>query len=398
MRILQLTDDFEHAGGIQSAIRNTTELLRQEGHDVRVFSPGDGGGAPLSRWLSPRHLRQLRQALARQPVDIVHAHSVSMRLSPLPLRAAAERGTPVVMTVHDFNYICPRKWMIDPAGRPCARGLGAACLVLDCHSGKRGRRHLPYHGLRWLKILLHRALLRRLVDVFVAPSEALAAWLRRELAVAPERIVHIPNFVYAPPGPPPRPGATRRDVLFVGRLSPEKGVDCLLRAFPAVRSRFPEVRLTIAGDGPARGSLERLALRLGLVDATVFTGMLSHELLHDRHATARCTVFPSLWLENCPMGVLEAMAAGAAIVASRVGGIPEIIRDGETGLLFERGESGQLAAQVTRILGDSALEARLGSAARVESDRRFSPQAHRSQLLGLYERCLGAAGRRAVRE
>jgi len=395
MRILQLTDDVDHAGGIQSVIHNTMRLLRQEGHDVRVFSPGDEGGAQLSRWLSPRHLRRLRESLVRQPVDIVHAHSLSMRLSPWPLRAAAEQGTPVVMTVHDFNYICPRKWMIDPAGRPCARGLGAACLVLDCHSGKRGRRHLPYHGLRWLKILLHRALLRRLVDVFVAPSEDLATWLRRELGVAPERIVHIPNFVYAPPGPLPRPGAIRRDVLFVGRLSPEKGVDCLLRAFPTIRNRFPEVRLVIAGDGPARASLERLALRLGLEEAAVFTGMLSHELLHDRHATARCTVFPSLWVENCPMGMLEAMAAGAAIVASRVGGIPEIIHDGETGLLFERGESEHLAAQVTRILGDTAVEERLGRAARVECARRFSPQAHRSQLVGLYERCLGSP--RAVR-
>ncbi len=391
MRILQLTDDFEHTGGIQSAIRNTLHLLRQEGHDVRLFDPG-AGGAQLSRWSSPRHLRQLRADLARQPVDLVHAHSLSMRLSPLPLRAAVEQGTPVVMTVHDFNYVCPRKWMIDPAGRPCSRGLGAACLVLDCHSGKPGRRYLPYHGLRWLKIQLHRALLRRLVDVFVAPSEVLAAWLSRCLGVAPERIVHIPNFVYPPPeSPPRRPGALRHDVLFVGRLSPEKGVDCLLQAFSALRSRFPEARLVVAGDGPARAALEQLAGRLGVAQATTFAGMLRQELLHERYAAARCSVFPSLWLENCPMGVLEAMAAGVAVVASGVGGIPEIIRHEQTGLLFERGDSVQLAAQLTRILGDSALEARLGSAARAEAVQRFSPQAHRPQLVGLYERCLTAS-------
>lgn len=395
MRILQITDDFRHTGGIQSAIRNTMELLHQEGHDVRMFDPGDGGGAQLSRWLSLRQKRRLHQDLARQPVDIVHAHSLSMRLSPLPLRAAVELGIPVVMTVHDFNYVCPRKWMIDSSGRPCARGLGAACLVLDCHSAKPGRRYLPYHGLRWLKIQLHRALLRRLVDVFVAPSDVLAAWLSRSLGVAPERIVHIPNFVAVPTEPLPRPGA-ERDVLFVGRLSPEKGVDCLLHAFSVLRSRFPEARLVVAGDGPARAALEQLAGRLGVAQATTFAGMLSQELLRARHAAARCSVFPSLWLENCPMGVLEAMAAGVAVVASRVGGIPEIIRHEQTGLLFERGDSVQLAAQLTRILGDSELQARLGSAARAEAVRRFSPQAHRPQLVGLYERCL-TAGRLARR-
>jgi glycosyltransferase involved in cell wall biosynthesis len=395
MRVLQLTDDFAHAGGIQSAVRNTMDLLRQEGHEVRLFDPGDEGGAPLSRWLSARYLRLLRQDLARQPVDLVHAHSLSMRLSPLPLRAAVESGTPVVMTVHDFNYVCPRKWLIDPAGRPCARGMGAACLVLDCHSGKPGRRYLPYHGLRWLKVQLHRALLRRLVDVFVAPSELLASWLRRDLGVAPERIVHISNFVPVPPPPPPRSG-TGQDVLFVGRLSPEKGVDCLLQAFRTLRGRFKEARLVVAGDGPARGPLEQLARRLGLEQAATFTGMLDHERLCERYAAARCCVFPSLWLENCPMGVLEAMAAGAAIVASRLGGIPEILRHEETGLLFERGDSAQLAAQLALILDDAALAARLGAAARAEAARRFSPQAHRTQLLGLYERCL-AAGRRAGR-
>lgn len=394
MRILQLTDDFGHTGGIQSAVRNTTDLLRREGHEVRIFDPADAGGAPLSRWLSVRYLRRLRQDLARQAVDVVHAHSLSMRLSPLPLRAAAERGTPVVMTVHDFNYLCPRKWMIDPAGRPCVRGIGAACLVLDCPSGRPGRRHLPYHGLRWLKIQLHRVLLRRLVDVFVAPSEILAAWLRRGLGVAPERIVHLPNFVPLPPAST-RPGAGQ-DVLFVGRLSPEKGVDCLLRAFSTLSGRHPKTRLVIAGDGPARDSLERLARRLGMEGVTTFTGMLSHEQLHQRQTSARCCVFPSLWLENCPMGVLEGMAAGAAIVASRVGGIPELVRHGETGLLFERGDSSQLAAQLALILGDAALAARLGEAARAEAVRRFSPQAHRTPLIGLYERCLTAPGARPI--
>jgi glycosyltransferase involved in cell wall biosynthesis len=392
MRVLQLTDDFAHAGGIQSAVRHTMDLLRQEGHEVRLFEPGDDGGAPLSRWLSARYLRRLRRELARQPVDLVHAHSLSMRLSPLPLRAAVEQGIPVLMTVHDFNYVCPRKWMIDPAGEPCARGIGAACLVLDCASARPGRRHLPYHGLRWLKIQLHRALLRRLVDVFVAPSELLASWLRRDLGVTPERIVHIPNFVPVVPAAPVRAPAGS-DLLFVGRLSPEKGVDCLLQAFSALRGRFPQARLVVAGDGPARGPLERLARHLGVEQATTFTGMLEQEQLRERHAAARCSLFPSLWLENCPMGVLEAMAAGAAIVASRVGGIPEILRDEENGLLFERGDSAALAAQLARVLDDSALAVRLGSAARADQVLRFSPQAHRTQLLGLYERRLAAARR-----
>lgn len=394
MRVLQLTDDFSHTGGIRSAIRNTTELLRQHGHDVAVFSPDEDRGAALSRWLSLRHLRRLRRELARQPVDILHAHSVSMRLSPLPLLAAVERGTPVVMTVHDFNYVCPRKWMIDPSGRPCPRGLGAACLVLDCYSGKRGYRYLPYHGLRLLKILLHRSLLRRFVSVFIAPSETLAYWLRRGLGIAPRDIVQVANFV--PPMGPGTGGAERSGLLFSGRLSPEKGVDLLLEAFSALHQDFPQVRLVIAGDGPARRSLERLSQRLGVEPWTEFTGMLDPELLARRYATARCVVFPSLWLENCPMGVLEAMSAGATIVASRVGGIPEIVDDDRTGLLFERGDGEQLGLRLRRVLTEPTLADRLGGAARAEAERRFSPRAHWTQLTEVYRRCLTPAVARSL--
>ena len=303
------------------------------------------------------------------------------------------------MTVHDFNYVCPRKWMIDPAGRPCARGLGAACLVLDCHSGKRGRRHLPYHGLRWLKIQLHRALLRRLVDVFVAPSEALASWLRRELGGRAREDRAHPQLRLRAAG---AAAATRRDPKGravrrtsqprEGRRLPAPGV--LERSGAASRRRAWSSRAT--GPRGARSSSWRdgwdwcRRRRSRVCSATSFS--MSATRRPAAPCSRACGSRTARWAcsRRWPPARRSWPAAWAASPRSSV--------DGETGLLFERGDSVQLAAQLARILGDSALEARLGSAARAESARRFSPQAHRPQLLGLYERCLGAAGRRAVRE
>jgi glycosyltransferase involved in cell wall biosynthesis len=171
-------------------------------------------------------------------------------------------------------------------------------------------------------------------------------------------------------------------VLYAGRLSHEKGVDLLIRA---VAGTSLEVR--VAGTGPEEGRLMALARELGA--PVTFLGHLARPALQEELARALAVVVPSTWPENCPLIVLEAMAAGRPLVASRVGGLPELARDGEEGVLVEAGNVEELRAALLALAGDPARAAELGRAGRARAVAEFSPNAHLARILDVYRR-LGA--------
>ena len=146
-------------------------------------------------------------------------------------------------------------------------------------------------------------------------------------------------------------------VLYVGRLHRQKGVDTLVRAVPLLP---PDVPVTLAGDGPERAALEKLAARLGVADRVRVTGFLPHRQVPELLAGAAVAVLPSRY-EELGTALVEAMAAGRPVVASAVGGIPELVRDGVDGLLVPPGEPVALATAVRALLADPQLAARLGS-------------------------------------
>ncbi len=384
-RLLQITDSYEYTGGIRSYISHVSDLLAGKGWEVEVYSPPGPGGdlrSHATRWAGWRYLAEVRQAVRRFQPDLLHAHSLSLRLSPLPLRAAREQDIPVVMTVHDFNYVCPRKWMIGADGLPCTVGFGSGCLVQGCPGSREGLAWLPYNGLRWLKTALHRRLLRSWVDRFITPSKALGWWMTSSLGT--DRVTTVPNFVH-PPGGGAGTEVQRSGLLYVGRLSREKGVDVLLKALPLIREALPGTALTVVGEGPARPLLGALAGQLGLDEAVNFTGQVENQLLGEYFRQAAACVLPSVWMENCPVTALEALSCGTPLLGSDLGGLPEIVREGDTGLLFPRGDHERLAEQAIRLLGDRELARRLGAGALAVFQRDYSPEAHFTRLSAVYE-------------
>jgi len=320
--------------------------------------------------------------LRRDRPDVVHAHNVWMRLSPAPLLAARRAGIPVVLTVHDYHLVCPRKWMITGADLPCATGFGPRCLVSNCRGNPEGWTSLPYNDLRWLKVAGHRGMLRRWVDVFVSPSEHLASWLRGNMAL--DNVITVPNFAPPPRRPVDHPPESPNTILFAGRLSREKGVHVLLEAMPAVLRARPHAVLDVAGDGPRRPDLERQARRLGITSSVRFLGPRSPCELHELYERARVFALPTLWMENCPISVLEAMAHSRPVVATRVGGLPELVRDGETGFLFERGNPTDLATRILEVLAAPARARAFGDRAAALHRELYSPRVHARRLAALY--------------
>jgi glycosyltransferase involved in cell wall biosynthesis len=384
MRILHITDNYGFTGGIQSYIKNVADLFVKNGHATQIYSPSENGenlGSYFSRWVSYSDYREVRNHIRHFKPDILHGHSVSMRISPSPFLAAKEKGIPVVMTVHDFGYVCPRKWMIYRDETPCRYGFGFRCLVANCAAGRKGWLYQPYHNLRWLKIALHRHLLRRYVGVFICPSEALAQWMRDSLKI--RNVVAIPNFVESSPPRPERLQASHQ-LLFVGRLSEEKGVAGLLEAMPRVLKTCPDAFLTIVGDGPVRQKLESLSRSLKIGDHVIFAGMIENKNLERFYRHAAICVIPSLWMENCPVTALEALSFGKPLIGSSIGGIPALIQEGKTGFLFDRNDIKSLAEKIILLLEDRALLDSFSKNALSFFRQTFTSKKHYEQMISLY--------------
>jgi glycosyltransferase involved in cell wall biosynthesis len=188
----------------------------------------------------------------------------------------------------------------------------------------------------------------------------------------------------------PRPREPRSEVVVggVARLSQEKGLHYLLEAFAVVAGRHPLARLVLAGEGPERQRLERLAARLGLGERVRFLGEVPHEQVPEVLQGLDIFAMPSTY-EGFGVAALEAEAMELPVVASRVHGIPDVVQDGETGLLVPARDRQALAAALDRLLADRDLRRRLGRAGRAFVAEHYSWEENTAQMEALYAAALG---------
>jgi glycosyltransferase involved in cell wall biosynthesis len=284
------------------------------------------------------------------------------------------RAIPVVLTLHDLKLVCPA-YKMHTQGAVCERCRGGA--LRNVVKNRCIKNSAAMSALVWLESTVHKALdlYMSTVTRFVVPSrfflQKFAEW-----GVDTGRFVHIPNSIdveaMAAEG---TPGDA---FVYLGRLAPEKGVATLIRAAALAR-----VRLRIIGTGSEEQALRQLAAELG--GDVEFTGYLTGSALRAAISSARAVVIPSEWYENAPISVMEASALGRPVIGADIGGIPELIRPGETGFIFTSGSVDSLVdvlASVQR-LPVSATQ-RMGSAGREWMRAEFSPTAYRDRMLALY--------------
>jgi len=197
----------------------------------------------------------------------------------------------------------------------------------------------------------------------------------------PEQYRVIPNGVRLDRFVLPR-SPVRGRILMIGRLAPPKRPDLALRALAAVRTRVPEAELHVVGDGPLRGSAERLAGELGLGESVRFLG--HREDVPELLAHAECALLASDY-EGCPLSVVEAMAASVPVVATAAGGTAELVTPGRTGTLAPRGDADALAAALEDVLADPARAAELGAEGRRNAEADLSLERMVERLVGLYD-------------
>lgn len=307
--------------------------------------------------------------------DIVHVHGIHRQISPSILAVTSRRNLPVVQTLHDYQRVCPSDVLLRRGSevcepRSCGRLSYTACIRNRCVRGSLAASTLAAAEVSFQRMI---GAYERGVTRFVSPSRFLADRMA-------EGGWHLPIDVIGN-AVPLRDRAVTSDsrgtyFLFAGRLSPEKGVDVLLRA-----AATAGVRVVIAGDGPLAGGL-----RAAAGPNVEFLGHIAGEEAERLASGARAVVVPSVWYENAPMSVLEAMAAGTAVIASRIGGIPEQVTDGVEGILVEPGDADALAGALRALEADSSMAVRMGTAGRERVEHAFSPSRHLEALLATYER------------
>jgi glycosyltransferase involved in cell wall biosynthesis len=319
--------------------------------------------------------RNLLNLLDRVRPNIAHAHNIYHHLSPSILPVLRGCGIPTVMTVHDLKLACPAYTMM-AYNQPCERCRGGKIHNVVRHRCIKGS--LALSGLVMLETAAHRLsrVYERNVERFIAPSrfmlEKLVEW-----GWPRERFTYIPNFVDLERFRPASEIGSR--FVYCGRLENLKGVATFLRAAAAAGQP-----VTLAGTGPHETELRALAQQLG-ADA-IFLGHQSKQALVTVIQSARAIVVPSECLENAPLALLEAYAAGRPVIGSRIAGIPELIREDETGALVAPGDVEGLASVLDRFAAlPSHRLAAMGTAGRLWAEQEFSATTYRNRLLALYD-------------
>ncbi|MHB1214953.1 MAG: glycosyltransferase family 4 protein [Thiobacillus sp.] len=373
LRVLVVHNRYLQRGGEDSVVDSEVQLLREHGHPVELFERSSEAlsSSPLVMAMELVWNRSVRRelvdALARFSPDVVHVHNTFPFVSPAIYWAAAAARVPVVQTLHNFRLMCLNALFLRE-GKVCEDCMG--------HVPWRGVTRACYRGSRAASAALAGMLtLHRGLGTYqdkVARYIALNEFCRGKFiegGVPDERVVVKPNFVdVAAPEP-----ASRAGLLFVGRLSTEKGVATLAQAM----ALLPDAALRVAGDGPEAGLLAGVA-------GVTRLGSLPGEMVRQEMNRAAALVVPSICYENFPRTIAEAFACGLPVVASRIGALADIVSDGQTGLLFEPGNPRDLADKLAWAQAHPEEMAVMGRTARAQYEAEFSAEVNYRRLMEIY--------------
>lgn len=370
-------------GGEERIVEDLSDELVRRGHDVVVGTleqplgppPRDGvpveilgtsldrlpgmSGDPERRYAPPAPdpltVRDLRRLVERFRPEVVHGHNW---LADAYLPLAARGDAAFVLSLHDYSLRCANKrFFLD--GAACSGPAAVKCLR---HA------HEQYGAARGAATALGTAVgdrwLRRRVDLFLPVSEAVRTL--SALGVEPSRVV--PNFIgELPPAPDDLSGLERLPevpfILYFGDVTEDKGARTLVEAYAGIEGAPP---LVLIG---------RPILELPPTPGVTLLGRLPHAVAIEALRRSLFSVVPTILPESFGIVALEAGAAGKPAIVSAIGGLPDVVVDGETGLLVPPGEAAPLRAAIERLLGDGDLRERLGAAAQARVRQVFSPAA-----------------------
>lgn len=364
MKILLVNKFLYPKGGAETYVLKLGGILKEKGHEVAYFglrneknivgNPLDvqvsdldfskgmlkNLHAPLRMIYCTEAERKLRKLLNAFQPDVVHLNNIQFHLTPSVIleteRYRRKTGRPlkIIYTAHDYQLICPSHGLFDRNHNICEKCLGGNythCLMSRCIKNSRAKSFLGMlDGYFWKWNRAYDG-----IDTIICCSCFLKTKLDTQERFRDKTLV-LHNFADRVP----KLESRKEDyVLQFGHLSRDKGTLTLLKA----ARQLPEIRFVFAGFGPA-------VEEIGKVPNAEFVGFQTGEKLQMLIRRARVCVCPSEWYENCPFSVIEAQMYGTPVIGSRIGGIPELIREGVTGELFAPGSADDLTAVLEKLL------------------------------------------------
>ncbi len=411
MRILLINKFLYPKGGDAISTLATGRLLSEKGHEVFYWGmdhPGDAD-VPLKQYLVPQvnyngqlsggdklraalnilysfeAKKRLAGLLEKIKPDMVHLNNFAHQLSPSILDAIKKRKIPAVMTMRDYKMVCPSYAMLSD-GRPCERCKGGR--YYNCFLGKCTKSSAFKSLVNVCEMYLHHNLLHTYgkMDLYISPSRFLLDKVK-EMGLK-GKVRYLPNFADISGSIAPDFRWKAEEIVYVGRLSHEKGLHTLVEAVKGAG-----VGLKIIGDGPLKEDLED-RIRKENIGNVRLMGYMKGGALQEAVRNSMFLVIPSEWYENNPRSVIEAFALGKPALGARIGGIPELVRYGETGFTFEAGSASGLREKIDLMLREKKKLPEMGKRAREFVERELNPDAHYDRLMGLYSEAIEINGRR----
>ena len=391
MKILLIHDIEPPFAGAEKVVKETIKLLQDKGHEVKIYYGAKEEKHNLlnyiERFYNLKERNKIKKIIKNFKPDVIHSHGTNLQISESIDSYIKKKKINHVKTIHNFGYYCPKSWGIFQDGKVCTKGYNLLCPFYNCYTAKMGKKYLLYNILKWLKVGLHRKFIKKYVDNFICPSLALKEAMIKTLKIPKEKVTYLPNFIdYDKNIKIDNSKINPKQFLFVGRISKEKGIDIAIKAtnYLIKKGKIKEIKLKIIGDGEELEHLQKLKEKLNLKDEIEFVGKINNKNLNKYYQESIATIMPSILLENNPLVALESMTNKKPIIASNIGGYPDLVKDGINGFLFEMGNYKELAEKMQELYDNKELSIKMGEQGFRMLDN-FSKEKYYKKLIQIYK-------------
>jgi len=409
MKILQINKFFFLKGGSERHFFDLSELLSVKGHQVSIwstkhlhnfsfpnqenfakfidFSKKDSFLKEIKKlkniFWNKEAKKKLEKIIKYKKPDVVHLHNVFSHFSPSIIFAIKKYNIPIVLTLHDYKFFCPnyKFFSNNNVCFDCLKNKNyKSCLSKKCIKDSYIKSFVGYLEGKWHKDFLKMA---EKIDIFLAPS----LFIKRkaiEWGIPKEKVIHLPNFINENYISKKLKNKKQSNYfLYFGRLSEEKGVEFLIKSFLNILDEFPEWKLKIAGDGPEIKNLKKAFQENEQIE---FLGRKNSKELNKIISKAYLTIVPSLWPENFPYSILESNVLAIPVLASKIGGLTELIKHEKTGLLFKSGNRDDLENKIIWSIRNPKKIRKIGEVAQKEVFDKYNSEKYYKRIIKIYER------------
>ena len=388
MKILQIHNEYINPGGEEVVVSSEKSMLQSHGHKVYQWILKNSSLKNLQIGQKIDTARQsiwsqssydiVKKMICDLSPEIVHVHNTIPQISPSVFTACHDSKTPVVQTLHNYKLICPGSnlYRNEKICESCLdKKIPYPALVHGCYRNKKDYLSTSIYiaGLTYNR---YRGTYDQEVDQYIALTN-FAKKKFLEGGLSEHQVSIKPNFIHSDPGIGKHDG---QYVLYAGRLIPQKGVHTLLKAWSLLDESIP---LKVVGHGPLDYLISQNSSK-----NIEYLGAVSRDDLMDLMRNATFLVFPTEWYEVFGLVLIEAFATGMPVIASRIGGVPEIVEEGESGWLFESGNSHDLAKIVELAWSDSVEIKRRGYLARLRYEQEYTQERNYEVLMNIYRKII----------